>query len=266
MAPNIVFLHIPKTAGQSVHSLLVDIFGREAIAPARVNHQLRLLSIPEMRRHRVYSGHLDWALLDCLEGPRFAFTILRDPVDRILSFYFFLRKEAAAHTEAELNLPQNQGKHAALTLSVDAYFCGGKPMIRNFLDNHYDNFYAYYLAGRTYDARQNLLGCRQANPAFTEAKLLDLARANMATLDAVYPVHRLDLLERDMCRIGGRMPSGASLQERRVNQGEPDGADQRLEKLRTLGATQASFDRIEQMTRLDRLLWRELCEKYPLPA
>ena len=92
--PNVIFLHIPKTAGQSVHSFLVHLFGQGAIAPARVNEQLIQLSIPQIRKYSVFSGHMDWAMLDCVERPRFVFTILREPTDRILSFYYYLRSEA----------------------------------------------------------------------------------------------------------------------------------------------------------------------------
>ena len=177
--PNVIFLHIPKTAGQSVHSFLVHLFGQGAIAPARVNEQLIQLSIPQIRKYSVFSGHMDWAMLDCVERPRFVFTILREPTDRILSFYYFLRSEAKKLTEEELKLPQNQGKWAVLNLSCDEYFTSGKAGLRSFLDNHYDNFYTHFFAGRTYDARQRLVGQKRADPAFDDGKIVDLALANL---------------------------------------------------------------------------------------
>ena len=258
---NVIFLHIPKTAGQSVHSFLVRLFGPEAIGPARVNEQLILLSVPEIRAYRVFSGHMDWALLDCVERPRFVFTVLRDPVDRILSFYFFLRREAQRLSAEELRLPQNQGKHAALHLSCDDYFCGGGPMIRTFLDNHYDNFYTYYFAGRTFDARQRLLGQQRANPALTEQKILDLAFANLTVLDAVYPLDGLGRLEEDLCRIAGGKVDGMALQTLRINRGDNDDGESRMDKLRELGATARTFDRIKAMTRLDQLIWSEVRDR-----
>ena len=45
MTARIIFLHLPKTAGQSVHAALVDGFGEAAICPARVNEQLDGLTI-----------------------------------------------------------------------------------------------------------------------------------------------------------------------------------------------------------------------------
>src|SRR5437763_13062723 len=134
LAPaNIFFLHIPNAAGQSVHEFLKKIVGPGAVAPARVNDPLYGLSAPEIGRYRLMSGHLDWALLDCVREPKFVFTILRNPVERILSFYFFLRAEARRLSEEALRLPQNQGKEAALNLSCDDYFTRGKPHLRSFL-------------------------------------------------------------------------------------------------------------------------------------
>src|SRR5947208_16662837 len=179
-ASNLVFLHIPKTAGQSVHEFLKKIVGPGAVAPARVNDQLYGLSVPELRRYRVVSGHLDWALLDCVREPKFVFTILRNPVDRILSFYFFLRAEAKNLSEEQLRLPENEGKQAVLHLSCDDYFTGGKPHLRTFLDNHYDNFYMYYFAGRTYDARQRLLARKSSDASFTTERILKMAFDNLS--------------------------------------------------------------------------------------
>src|ERR1044071_10007863 len=91
----VIFLHIPKTAGQSVHESLRRLFAPEEICPARENFQLLPISIQELRRYRLFSGHLDWCLLDVVPQPRFTFTVLRRPIERIISFYFFLRGRAS---------------------------------------------------------------------------------------------------------------------------------------------------------------------------
>jgi len=250
-----VFLHIPKTAGQSVHHFLKNLVGPAAVAPARVNEQLYLLSVPDLRRYRLFSGHLDWALLDCVQPPKFAFTILRNPVDRILSFYFFLRAEAQKLSEEELRRPENQGKHAVLHLSCDDYFTGGKPHIRTFLDNHYDNFYMYYFAGRTYDSRQRLSARRVADPSFTTDRILKMAFENLELLDGVYTIDRLDCLERDLrfaTGFGDERPSLAGLH---INRGA-DNPGERMKALEALGATAATFDRIRAMVAQDEEIWK----------
>jgi len=252
---NIVFLHIPKTAGQSIHHFLKSLVGAGLVAPARVNEQLYLLSVPDLRRYRLISGHLDWSLLDCVQQPKFVFTVLRNPVDRILSFYFFLRAEAKKLSEEELRRPENQGKHAALHLSCDDYFYGGKPLIRTFLDNHYDNFYMYYFAGRTYDARQRLLARKAADKSFTTERILKMAFDNLALLDGVYTIDHLDLLERDVRFATGVHDERPSLAGLHMNSGVGDSAE-RMKKLQGLGATEVTFDRIRAMVAQDEEIWK----------
>ena len=252
---NIVFLHIPKTAGQSVHHFLKSVVGGESVAPARVNDQLYQLSVTELRRYRLISGHLDWAMLDCVQQPKFVFTILRNPVDRILSFYFFLRAEAQNLSEEELRRPENQGKHTTLHLSCDDYFTGGRPHIRTFLDNHYDNFYMYYFAGRTYDGRQRLLARKGADQTFTTECVLKMALENVASLDGVYTIDRLDLLERDLRFATGFRDERPALADLHINRGSGEPGD-RMKALEALGATRATFDRIDAMVAQDAEIWK----------
>ena len=100
-----------------------------------------------------------------------------------------------------------------------------RPGLRSFLDNHYDNFYTHFFAGRTYDARQRLVGQKRADPAFDDGKIVDLALANLSVLNGVYTVDRLDLLENDLRALAGVPPDGKSLQMLRVNVNNTDTGD-----------------------------------------
>ena len=250
----VVFLHIPKTAGQSVHSFLERCFSRENIAPTRVNHQLVGMPITEIRRYSLFSGHLDWALLDCVESPKFVFSILREPRDRILSFYFFLRRQAVTLKVQDLELPQNQGLKAALQLSCDEYFCGGPPHIRTFLDNHYDNFYANYFASRVFDGRSRIIGRRQTEKSFDDDRVVKAALDNVRLLDGLYTISNLAALERDLTTQVGVVNHGSSLSSTKVNVGSVN-EESRLEQLHRLGATKRTFNRLDQMIRLDEQIW-----------
>ena len=250
----VVFLHIPKTAGQSVHSFLERCFPREDISPTRVNHQLVGMPITEIRRYSLFSGHLDWALLDCVEGPKFVFTVLREPRDRILSFYFFLRRQAATFTAQDLELPQIQGMKAVLQLPCDEYFCGGPPHIRTFLDNHYDNFYTYYFASRVFDGRSRLISRRQTEKAFDDDRVVKAALDNLNLLDGLYTIENLAALERDLSAQVGAVCHDSPLSSIKVNVGSVN-EEPRLEQLRRLGATWRTFNRLDQMVRLDEQIW-----------
>lgn len=254
----IIFLHIPKTAGQSVHNFLEQIVGSEAIAPCRVNTHLWSMTVPELRHYRVFSGHLDWGLLDCIGGSPFVFTILRRPIDRILSFYFFIREDAKSLSKEELRLPQNSAKAAALNLHPDEYFTGGPPPVRAFLDNHYDNFYMYYFAGRTYNARgriKNILSPEQ---------IMQMALTNLALIH-VYSVEQLDLVERDIRFVLEETNSGESLAELRVNQGSVK-EGRRMAELKELGATTATWARLRDMTIHDDKIWDRFFGDRPISS
>jgi len=252
----IIFLHIPKTAGQSVHAFLKAGIPAAEICPARENWQLTGTSIAELRRYRLFSGHLDWVQLDCVGGNPFIFTILREPVERILSFYFFLRREAQGLTPEQLASPERRGMRAVMELTPDQYFCGGGPEIRNFLDDHFDNFYVHYFAGRSFDARRRLRSRLGQPPRhMTEADLVDLARSNLAQLSGVYRVDQLDRLEADLRPILPGAPR-RSLSEIRVNVGQDEAAS-RMVALGKLGPAEKARARIDEMCRLDRLLWND---------
>lgn len=195
----IVFLHVPKTAGQTVHGELIRLVGGPAqVSPVRVHTQAG----PEAQMppgYRLYSGHIDWAGIDRLPRDRFAFTILRDPRERIASFYFYLRDQARQLSPAELALPCNLGKSRVLTQSADDYFFGGNAMWRAFIRDHYDNFYASYFA------TQRMRG-RAALDVLSPGDAVAAAAAGLSSLQGVYDIGRLDRLEADLARRFGTRP------------------------------------------------------------
>jgi hypothetical protein len=256
--PRIIFLHIPKTAGQSVHRFLEFFVPPDRVAPARVNEQLVMMSINELRRYQLFSGHMDWSLLDCLDGPKFTFSVLRDPTSRIVSFYLYLFREAKKLSHDQLSLPQNAGKRAILKLTCDQYFSGGPPAMRTFLDNHYDNFYTYYFAGRRFDARQKLTGQQKIDEAFTDEKIVDMALENASLLDGIYSVNALHRLESDIRALTGISSGGPTLEDLKINTGDSSTTEERIAELEKLGATQVTFKKIQEMTILDQQIWKKV--------
>ena len=248
----IIFLHLPKTAGQSVHAALTESFGSEVICPARVNEQLCVMSRTELARYQVFSGHFDWSLLDCLPGPKYVFTILRDPLERILSFYFYLRGKASGMEQADLEKPENQGLKAALGLSPVEYFLGGPPHLRMFLDDHYDNFYTYYFASRQYQGRRALNGLRTRG-LLTDSEILNLALDNMSTIDDVFTINRMQDVFGMIADLCGS--DSGDKPEYRVNQNKVLDPNDRIDELRGIGGTDEVVDRINDYCRMDSQLW-----------
>lgn len=209
--PPIIFLHVPKTAGQAVHHGLVQLAGgAEHVSPVRTHTQAP--ETPEAQMppgFRVYSGHLDWTSLDHLPAPRFVFTVLRDPRERIASFYFYLRAEALRLAEADETESLGPGPRRILDWSADDYFTKGDPGWQMFIRDHYDNFYTSYFATR----RMRGLSLIDKLPdAEVEMRALQALRG----LDAVYATSDLMRLEQDLAdRYGQRV----TFADRFVNSG-----------------------------------------------
>lgn len=237
-------MHIPKTAGQSVHRYLVDGFKKESVCPLRVDAQYEGTNL-DLDSFQVHSGHIDWARLERLTGEKIVFTILRRPIDRILSYYFYLRKEALLLTEGELLDPSRAGMNAALNLTPDEYFSTYGGEIRSFIDDHYDNFYTYFFAGKTYNSRRALVDLKSK-------ELISLAIKNLSNI-AVYTVDRWT----DVSKLIGREFEGFKNPEGDyfVNKGDSYGSTERLDKLKELGATNITFDRLGEMTKLDNIIF-----------
>ncbi len=175
----IVFLHLPKTAGQTVHNALSRAVGAPHVSPLRVHTQAGPGATQFPPGYSLYSGHLDWDGLATLPEGRFVFTILRDPRERIASFYLYLRREAARLTPEALASPENFGKRRALEWSADDYFFGGDADWQAFLLDHYDNFYCSYFGTRRFRGAASF----RARP---QAEAVTRARRGLAGLDGVF--------------------------------------------------------------------------------
>jgi len=243
----LVFLHIPKTAGQAVHGAIARVIGEQAISPVRVHSQAGPGVAQMPPGFRLYSGHLDWEALDTLPRPRFVFTVLRDPLERIASFYFFLRHQARGLSAEDLAQPARTGMRMVSTLSADEYFCGGDRAWQTFIRDHDDTVYCTYFATR------RIRGWRQVAELDAPA-LIDRALAGAAAIDAIYSVEGLDRLEDDLERWLGTRPQ---IVGRVVNAG-PRAETGRWPDLRALLQSEESVARLESFAERDRELMRRL--------
>jgi len=190
----IVFLHIPKTAGQTIHSELARVVGKRAVSPVRVHTEAGPGAAQFPPGYRLYSGHIDWDALDTLPQPRFVFTVLRDPLERIASFYFYLRRQAETLSAEELASPARTGMRMALENGPDEYFFGGTPQWRRFIDDHYHSSYCTYLVTR------RLRGFSQVAD-WPRQDLVTRAVEAARGLDGIYAVDRLDALVSQWARL-----------------------------------------------------------------
>ena len=93
----LIVLHIPKTAGSALRSLLNKVYGRGCVATAGVDFQvpgdtIRLRDIPNGTK--VLTGHITYKQareLHVQTGARLV-TFLREPTERYLSHYYHLKR------------------------------------------------------------------------------------------------------------------------------------------------------------------------------
>jgi hypothetical protein len=94
LARQLVFVHIPKTAGLSLHSALENIYGKESTL--RVGNEddlqrLRQLPDDQVIDKAFLSGHFFYSdIKNRCQPDALLISILRDPVKRILSNYNYI--------------------------------------------------------------------------------------------------------------------------------------------------------------------------------
>ena len=103
------FLHIPKTAGTTLNTILDDNLPKDRILDLYTESQHRALAdicYDDLALYRLVRGHVFITDFDeILDGPvRFrVFTFLRDPVQRVISEFYFLKRWPKSHLYDYLN-------------------------------------------------------------------------------------------------------------------------------------------------------------------
>lgn len=240
----IVFLHIPKTAGQTIHNEICKCVGEEKTSPIRVHTQVSSNASQMPAGYRYYSGHIDWREIDSLERP-FSFTVLRDPKERIASFYFYLLREAQELSQAALARPENMGKRMVLHHSTQEYFFGADDgQWQNFILDHYDNFYCSYFASRLVRGRAEITAL---NPSEQVAS----AVRNIKQLSGIYSTKNLSPLEQD---LGALLNTGLNIVGTYVNAGEMPQSELRWPKLVERMESDRAVSRLSRFTDQDYAL------------
>lgn len=230
-----------------MHAGLTEAVGASQVSPVRVHTQAGTGAAQFPPGYKLYSGHIDWEALETLPKNRFVFSILRDPLERIASFYFYLRSEAGGLSPGELMRPERTGMRRILETDAEGYFFGGDRNWQNFIRDHYDNTYCAYFATRKLRGGGELGNC-------SEAEVLDRAEAGARSLNAIYTVGELNVLEDDLAPLLGRRPRIA---DRVVNIG-PGGAAPRWPKLRSLIRDPENIAKLKGFAARDQTLMTRL--------
>lgn len=134
----LVFLHLPKTAGTSFTHVLQRHFAPQDTCPAYLNDELAQLTPEAIGSYRLVRGHFFYDALAYLHLSDFStVTYLRDPVERVLSTYTHLQEhpdpqhhpwgagktlgEFLDHPLARAHVTNLQTRRLAARLRIDAW-------------------------------------------------------------------------------------------------------------------------------------------------
>lgn len=127
----IVFLHIPKTGGTSVHDYLVKQFPKNRICPFRFNN-LKSKASTALDQYLYFSGHYDLENVNHISGDKAVFTFFRDPKETILSLYYFWK----SHKKSVIEKNNLVGPRLAKSMPLIDFLSYRKPPIPGNINNY----------------------------------------------------------------------------------------------------------------------------------
>ncbi|MDQ3199163.1 MAG: sulfotransferase family protein [Verrucomicrobiota bacterium] len=143
----LIFLHIPKTAGTTLNRIIewqynpLTIFTMDPYRIRATAERLRALSEARRRKLRMVRGHLYYGVHEYLPQGAAYFTLLREPVARVLSAYHFilrrplnplhrkLKKEQLSVEDCVRQFPERQNMQCKFIAGVKEATAGAERLL-----------------------------------------------------------------------------------------------------------------------------------------
>ena len=241
--PRLVFLHVPRTGGTTLHHHLAAHFAPHEICPERFS-RLDKYSPDQLEKWRFFSGHFNADEIRRIPGPLFIVTILRNPIERLLSNYYFWKRQR----------PETIEKHR---LDGPRLIKGGS--LADFLRSNHggvldstNNMMARRLAGQVYAWPDGGWRARIGEVGFevTDLQLVHRALGNLLSFDAYGDISALQGIYARVAQVYD-MPLLTSLE--RLNTREM--IDAKMEAVQTEEVTPEIQEILEKRTRLDSIVY-----------
>ncbi len=179
----ILFDHLPKCAGTTINQYLLTHYPQRVVFGTNVRQPTesvkKFKSLPEDSRHRYHLiiGHCTHQLLDYVHPETIKLTVFRDPIERIISHYFFV-KQYKRHYLHDQVIKSN--------IQLEDYASSGLSCeLRNFYTAHFSGLpiekiemnpeESVYRAASVVSEKYNIVGF-QDNLAAAMDKLKNVAR------------------------------------------------------------------------------------------
>jgi hypothetical protein len=195
----LVFVHLPKTGGTTLHHHFSAHFRPEEICPERFSN-LQSYSPDELMRWRFFSGHFNADEIKRIPGPVYTVTVLRNPIERLLSHYYFWKRHTAQYIE-RLNL---RGPQLTRSGTLTEFLRSTEPAVWTACNNRITR----QLAGQVQAQRGggSILDWQGNNTGMTDLQIVRRALDNLLSFDLVEDVSQLDKVYAIVAQIFG-MPA-----------------------------------------------------------
>jgi hypothetical protein len=240
----LVFLHLPKTGGTTLRHYFAAHFTPEEICPER-HTNLRDYSVDELRQWRFFSGHFNADEIRRIPRPLFVVTVLRDPIERLLSLYYYWKR----HTDEFVDQLGADFLRIIKEQSLLDFLRSADPTILQ--GGH--NAMVRQLAGAVTTTANGygLMKNSKTVEWITEAQLMSLALKNLLSFDVVGYTSELSLVYDRVASVFGMKtyPSMLKLNTR-------EDVNENLGPVTLEPITLEIQALLEEKTRLDRMLYQ----------